>query len=106
MNNSKKLRWCCSADYDGHVFGCANFPKWADAELDRLRKVVSAGASNLPDMDTDTFPAVVSRVKELEYQVKQLEEYMLKGVAFRDELQTHIITLKQAIKAAGRRRGE
>lgn len=32
---------------------------------------------------------------ELEYQVKQLEEYMLKGVAFRDELQAEIAQLKE-----------
>lgn len=31
-----------------------------------------------------------ARIKELEYQVKQLEKYVTKGVTFRDELQARI----------------
>lgn len=42
------------------------------------------------------------RIKELEYQNKQFEEYMLKGVVFRDELQSRLAPAEKVIKAARR----
>ena len=39
-----------------------------------------------------------ARIKELEYQNKQLTEYVEKGVAFRDGLQAKVFGLEQAIK--------
>ena len=38
-----------------------------------------------------------ARVRELEYQNKQLEEYVEKGVAFRDELQAEMGLLEEAL---------
>ena len=40
------------------------------------------------------------RIKELEQQVATLEEYMLKGVAFRDELQAELTRLREAVEWA------
>ncbi len=54
-----------------------------------------------PTWLTDDRPGILwaaSRLAELEQQVSNLEEYMLKGVAFRDELQSRVTILEEAIK--------
>lgn len=43
--------------------------------------------------------AHLERIRELEQQVVNLEEYMLKGVAFRDELQARSAQLEKVAEA-------
>lgn len=40
------------------------------------------------------------RIKELEQQIANLEEYVTKGVAFRDELQANVALLQEALEKA------
>jgi len=43
-----------------------------------------------------TYDDMLHKVVELKQQVANLEEYMLKGVAFRDELQAELKQLREA----------
>jgi hypothetical protein len=46
--------------------------------------------------------AAIAAKEEAEAHAKRLEEYMLKGVAFRDELQTRIALLEKVVEAANK----
>ena len=64
------------------------------AIVDRDGKPVSQGAFNAME---DRYYLYGERMKEAEAHAKRLEEYMLKGVAFRDELQASVKELEEAL---------